>query len=53
MLDHIRVDQRLSRTSSRGLFASWAVLSAVLMVFHLSFNETIGPGKVRGRCGMV
>ena len=45
MLGLIRVDQRSSRMSSRGFFAVWAVLSAVLMVCTCYSMKPLVLGK--------
>ena len=50
MLGLIGANLRSSRTSSRGFFAAWAVLSTVLMVLSLLLYKAIGHGEVRRGC---
>ena len=45
MLGLIRVDQRVNRTSSRGLFESWGVLSTVLGVWTCPSTKPLDLGK--------
>ena len=45
MLHPIRVNLRSSRTSSRGFFAAWAVLSIVLMVLTCHSTKPVDLGK--------
>ena len=52
MLGPIGIDLRSSRMSSRGFFAAWAVLSALLMVLTCCSMKPLDLGKV-GRCGVL
>ena len=45
MLGPIGVGQRSGRTSSRGFYAAWAVLSAVLMVLTCCSMKPLDLGK--------